>query len=204
MRPEGVIGSPTCGTVDQEAFALAATEAPDKHGVISASIGSDGTLPAPPPRKPAAETSDLERRVLAHERILQSLIAHMTEYDPRFLERLKVSYSEPMKMARREQDYTDTEDYAEEFIQAVVRIGDQHREPTAPVLNPTAMRRGERNNVAVETLLPADVRVRERSGVWELTVNGRFHGDYTRERHAVDAAVVAARHLAIGEMPNPA
>lgn len=204
MRSEDITGSTARGTsVDREAFELATPEAPCKNGVISDPIGSDGPLSAPPPRKPAAETSDLERRVLAHERILQSLIAHMTEYDPRFLERLKGSYSEPMKMARRERNYIDTEDYAEEFIQAVVRMSDQMpqdklREPTAPAFNPTAMSRGERNDVAVDAILPADVRVRERSGVWEVTVNGRFHGDYTRERHAVDAAVVAARHIATG------
>ena len=31
------------------------------------------------------EDTDLERRVLAHEQILQALIAHMVETEPRFL-----------------------------------------------------------------------------------------------------------------------
>ena len=35
------------------------------------------------------ENTDLERRVLAHEQILQVLIAHMSEAEPRFLDRLQ-------------------------------------------------------------------------------------------------------------------
>ena len=35
------------------------------------------------------ENTDLERRVLAHEQILQVLIAHMAEAEPKFLDRLQ-------------------------------------------------------------------------------------------------------------------
>ena len=35
------------------------------------------------------ENTDLERRVLAHERILQVLISHMAESEPKFLDRLE-------------------------------------------------------------------------------------------------------------------
>ncbi|WP_417672390.1 hypothetical protein [Roseibium sp.] len=63
------------------------------------------------------ETTTLERRVLAHERVLQSLIAHMTETDPRFVERLREKFCFQIKY--REQDYTDTDDYAEEFVRAI-------------------------------------------------------------------------------------
>jgi len=35
------------------------------------------------------ENTDLERRVLAHERILQILIVHMAESEPKFLDRLR-------------------------------------------------------------------------------------------------------------------
>jgi hypothetical protein len=37
----------------------------------------------------AIENTDLERRVLAHEQILQVLIAHMSEAEPKFLDRLQ-------------------------------------------------------------------------------------------------------------------
>ena len=39
------------------------------------------------------ENTDLERRVLAHERILQVLIAHMAESEPKFLDRLKAIFT---------------------------------------------------------------------------------------------------------------
>jgi hypothetical protein len=57
---------------------------------------------------------------------------------------------------------------------------------------------GERGIMPADTVRLADVRVRERSGVWEVTVNGRFHGDYLREEHAVEAVVLAVR-LAVAD-----
>jgi hypothetical protein len=65
---------------------------------------------------PKPDSTDLERRVLAHERILQSLIAYMSHSEPRFVEHLKTRFVDTMSMARREQDYRDVDDYAEEFI----------------------------------------------------------------------------------------
>jgi hypothetical protein len=43
------------------------------------------------------ENTDLERRVLAHERILQALIAHMAESEPEFVERLDSLFGGPMR-----------------------------------------------------------------------------------------------------------
>ena len=40
------------------------------------------------------ENTDLERRVLAHEQILQVLITHMAEAEPKFLERLEQIFTE--------------------------------------------------------------------------------------------------------------
>ena len=39
------------------------------------------------------ENTDLERRVLAHEQILQVLIAHMAEAEPKFLDRLQQRFT---------------------------------------------------------------------------------------------------------------
>lgn len=47
------------------------------------------------------EETDLERRVLAHERILQALIAHMAEADPQFIARLSAVFSDPLPAGRR-------------------------------------------------------------------------------------------------------
>ena len=62
------------------------------------------------------ENTDLERRVLAHERILQVLIAHMAELEPKFLDRLKEIFTRHHTLGADEQDFTGTEQYAEQFI----------------------------------------------------------------------------------------
>lgn len=69
-----------------------------------------------------AENTELERRVLAHEQILQVLIAHMAESEPKFLARLRDVFTRRHQLGANEQDYTDTAAYAEEFIQEVTRL----------------------------------------------------------------------------------
>jgi len=71
----------------------------------------------------SVENTDLERRVLAHERILQVLIAHMAEADPSVLSRLKRVFNEQPALGAHEQDYTDTAGYAEQFLHEVARLG---------------------------------------------------------------------------------
>ena len=68
------------------------------------------------------ENTDLERRVLAHEQILQVLIAHMAEAEPKFLDRLQQIFTKHHTLGADEQDYTDTAAYAEQFIQQVARL----------------------------------------------------------------------------------
>lgn len=68
------------------------------------------------------ENTDLERRVLAHERILQVLIAHLAETEPNVLSRLRDVFSEGHTLGAYDQDYTDTAGYAEQFIHAVMQI----------------------------------------------------------------------------------
>jgi hypothetical protein len=71
------------------------------------------------------ETTDLERRVLAHERILQVLIAHMAESEPKFLDRLKGLFTMQRQLGAYEQDYTDTAGYAEQFVHQVIRMAER-------------------------------------------------------------------------------
>ena len=135
----------------------------------------------------AAETTDLERRVLAHERILQALIAHITETEPKFLARLSERFSEPMQMVRREHDHTDTDSHAEDFIRAVVRLGEEPiREPTPPV---KARPSKERSSALSASDMPsghspARIQIHESGGVWQVIVDGRFYGQYMKEEHA--------------------
>jgi hypothetical protein len=73
------------------------------------------------------ENTDLERRVLAHEQILQVLIAHMAEAEPKFLDRLQQIFTKHHTLGADEQDYTGTAAYAEQFIQQVVRLREKAR-----------------------------------------------------------------------------
>jgi hypothetical protein len=142
------------------------------------------------------QTTDLERRVLAHERILQSLIAYMARTEPRFVDHLRERFVEPMAMTRREHDYRDVDDYAEEFIRAVMRIGEipaptgtKEREKSTSVRAPK-----EEWTLAPplhSTVQPNRVQLKERGGVWEVRVDGVFRGDYHSKEHALAAAALA-------------
>lgn len=73
------------------------------------------------------ETTDLERRVLAHERILQVLIAQMDEAEPKFMDRLKATFARRHVLGEGEQDFTATEQYAEQFLRQIESLGDERR-----------------------------------------------------------------------------
>ena len=71
------------------------------------------------------ETTDLERRVLAHERILQALIAHIDETEPEFMQRLKATFASKHELAADAQDFTLTDQHAERFIREVEVLGER-------------------------------------------------------------------------------
>jgi hypothetical protein len=74
------------------------------------------------------ENTDLERRVLAHERILQVLISHMAESEPKFLDRLKAIFTRHHTLGADEQDFTGTEQYAEQFIRQIEILGERKKQ----------------------------------------------------------------------------
>lgn len=41
----------------------------------------------------------------------------------------------------------------------------------------------------------AELAVLERSGIWRVTINGRFYGDYTKEEWAIEAALDEAQKI---------
>ncbi|MBV2359146.1 hypothetical protein KUH32_05115 [Thalassococcus sp. CAU 1522] len=147
--------------------------------------------------KPIAspETTDLERRVLAHERILQSLIAYMARTEPRFVDHLRERFVEPMKVTQHEHDHRETDDYAAEFIRAVMLLGEAHV-PKSKELEMTEMKpvppnsRGGQGSSMNRPTLRGGVRVRERNGIWEVQVDGKFRGDYHQKEHALAAAAL--------------
>jgi hypothetical protein len=147
-----------------------------------------------PTPRPAREATDLERRVLAHERILQSLIAHMSRAEPGFLDHLRKTFVEPMETARREQGYTATDDYAKAFIRAITALGDTERGLDRRALGRLHPKIDAGNDATIvsASARPADrIQTRERNGVWSVTVDGVFHGDYHRREQAEAAAALA-------------
>jgi hypothetical protein len=71
-----------------------------------------------------SEETELERRVLAHERVLAVLIAELARERPDLLLRLQEVFSPHPSLGANEQDYTDTAGYAEQFIHEVKRLWD--------------------------------------------------------------------------------
>ncbi|MDW4500215.1 hypothetical protein R5H30_19665 [Sulfitobacter sp. D35] len=138
------------------------------------------------------ETTDLERRVLAHELIPQALIAFMTRTEPRFVDNLRERFVEPMKVTQREHDHRETDDYAAEFIRAVMLLG-KARVPKAKEPQMTDMKlvspnsRGGQVSSMNRQIQRGGVQVRERKGIWEVQLDGKFRGDYHQKEHALAA-----------------
>lgn len=141
------------------------------------------------------ETTDLERRVLAHEKVLQALIAFMARTEPRFIDHLRARFVEPMSVARHEHDHRETDDYAEEFIRAVMLLGEARapnaKEPEMTVKQPVPPKSsGGQSSSMNKPPQRGGVQVRERSGIWEVRVDGQFRGDYLQKEHALAAAAL--------------
>ncbi|WP_420861918.1 hypothetical protein [Algirhabdus cladophorae] len=141
------------------------------------------------------ETTDLERRVLAHERILQALIAYMARTAPRFIDHLRARFVEPMSMARHEHDHRETDDYAEEFIRAVMLLGETRapnaKGPKMTDKQPVPLKSKGAQGSSMDRPARRDgVQVRERNGMWEVEVDGKFRGDYCQKEHALAAAAL--------------
>lgn len=149
----------------------------------------------PPERSPI--DTDLERRVLAHERVLQALIAYMSRSEPRFIEHLRKIFVEPMTMERHEQDYRGADDYAEEFIRAiVVTSGDRASARNAVQAPEPIQTGGEKDEVPVARERANSIAVTERNGIWCVKIGEKSLGEFVRKEHAL--AEAALLKLAMG------
>ena len=144
----------------------------------------------------AVENTDLERRVLAHEQILQALIAHMAEAEPEFITRLNRAFNNPDHLSRREQDYTDTAQYAEQFLREVIRLGEEKSTVPAGRL-PGPIHRASTAEHVVEQhgVVPTVFLVAHQAGRWTVTRDGQFYGHYFAGKPAIDAAQAAIRDI---------
>ena len=141
----------------------------------------------------AVENTDLERRVLAHEQILQALMAQLAEGDPRFLDQLRERFA-GVRRGAHEHDYTETADYAEAFLHEVMRLFRAHdaKSPDQPAgkadwTMPAAKTSGPNP--------PVVIRTSQVGGVWHVTRDKVFFGDYLAEGPARSAAEKAAQEI---------
>lgn len=147
---------------------------------------------------PKSDFAGLERRVLAHERILHSLIVYLSRTEPQFFEHLETRLVGTISTTHREQACAAVDNYAEELIRAVNSLGETCIGPASKVSNSeTAAKRPTIKPVQDWVQVPTAtgeldrVRVRERDGIWEVRVDGVFLGNYKKTEHARAAAALA-------------
>jgi hypothetical protein len=134
------------------------------------------------------QATDLERRVLAHERILQFLLAEMAAADASLTDRLLATFS-PQGRRAHQHDYTDAEDYAEAFMRQVLKLNEE-RAVLRPNIDETPSQTMSPPHDAEERQVP--VIVEPRSGVWQVRRSAGHLGDYLDRTAAVEAALNAA------------
>lgn len=145
------------------------------------------------------EETDLERRVLAHEQILQALIAHMVETEPKFLQRLSATFSHPVRLEPVRQDYTDTAAYAASFVREIIRLGEAsgtHIPSQVALwddLWPTSGEPGILNEN-----VPVRFEIRHRDDMWEVIRDGRLAGAYISQAGALEAVQSAIHAVFCG------
>jgi len=92
--------------------------------------------------QPSEETT-LERRVLAHERILQALICDLADDDPAIFERLNARFGNGHDLGTYEQDHVTTGHYCEHFLRSI-----EQRHAARPMYVPDVASASKSHNVA--------------------------------------------------------
>jgi hypothetical protein len=130
------------------------------------------------------ENTDLERRVLAHEQILQALMAQLSQGVPQFLNDMQDRFTS-VRRGAHEHDYVETADYAEAFLIEVARLANVKPVPK-PEAPKAATPQTERTVLASSDAVC--VLSVKRNGIWHVTQDGQFVGDYLSEAPARLAA----------------
>ena len=135
-------------------------------------------------------STDLERQVIAHARILQSLIVYMSKSEPHFIEHFETCFVETMKMSQREHDYRDVEDYTEEFIRSIrakiERDFSIDIKKKASLIKPHLLH-GERSPENGGPSETKGIQISKNDGIWHVKMNGSFWGDFHTKAEALSA-----------------
>jgi hypothetical protein len=119
----------------------------------------------------------------------------MARTEPRFIDHLRERFMQPTSTGRHEHDQRETDDYEEEFTRAAMLFGDvrapRAKEPDMTDTHPVPRRRGGEHGTSMDRQAQrGGIQVRERNGIWEVKVDGKFHGDYHQKEHALAAAAL--------------
>lgn len=140
----------------------------------------------------AVENTDLERRVLAHKQIRQALMAQIAEDRPDLLDAMRQRFASARRGVYEHED-VETADNADAFLREVLRL---------MRVRGSASPRPEPPSVATSRTMSADgralsviVRSNLVHGVWHVTCDDVFLGDYLSEDAAQAATAQAATDL---------
>lgn len=143
--------------------------------------------------------ADLTRRVLAHEQILQAVIAYMVESDVGVLDRLREAFIQPVRLGP--EAFDDTATYAARFVRDVIRTGvhtdGEHAAKAGPSLVslwddlwPTS---GE--GQLLNENVPVRFEIHKRDDMWEVLRDGRLCGGYISQEGALESAQTAIHDI---------
>ena len=156
-------------------------------------------------RRPKMNDNDKGR--LAYERILlQSLIAHMSWTEPRFVNHLRERFVAPMAQTLRDRERTAADERGDDFIRSILRIIDRPTPEIHDKIQDKAHVEGADTGGDGGTLLPksagftkklsADrVEIIEMDETWEVRVDDIFCGDYFDQESARVAAELVRQAL---------
>ena len=139
--------------------------------------------------------TDRVGRVPNLEKVLQALIPYMARTTPDLIDHYPDRFVEPMRLTQREHDHRETDDYAEKFTRAVTLreevFAPKAKEPEMTGKHAAPPRgEGVRDSSMDTPVQHSRVQVRERNGIWEVRVDGKFRGDYHQKEHALAAAAL--------------
>jgi len=147
--------------------------------------------------------NDNEKDRLAYERILlQSLVAHMSWTEPRFVNHLRERFVTPMAQALRDHDCAAADDRGDDFIRSILRIIER---PISEIHDEAKMEATETEgdggtllskSASFTKKLSADrVDIIETDEAWEVRVDDIFCGDYFDKESADVAADLVRQSL---------
>ncbi len=151
-----------------------------------------------------SEDTDLERRVLAHERILKALISQLAAGSPDFLDNMNAEFGLSSADRGYQHDYTGTAEYADEFMRHVTGASlygpAAGGRATSPSVAPAAADAALSDDAEPELETsgerrPTAFEVAERNGIWRVRRDDVFYGDYHLARLALDASTDAALEI---------